>query len=329
VVANSSLAGPPNVLAHYPLDGNADDESGNGHGGTIVGTVTPDTDRYGNASGAMRFNGTGYIDVGTGLKVPFPITVAAWVKLDQSGVHEIFKNDRQTGDDWYHGVGVAVANGTVHAFVGSGFASPSTRKTKTTNEAVVPTGEWCHIAVVFHEHNNIQLYVDGVERPGTYGGNGTGMTYSSTYHGDIGRGEPSGSGDQVFGKIDDLWLFNAALTSAQVHALISPFGYTSGVDPLVVPGSDVIAKLVAYPNPFNPAVSIKFDMAADELVNASVYDISGRRVAVVFNGPGHAGMNKITWSGTDDRGRRLGSGTYLCAVRAGGSTKSIRLQLVK
>jgi hypothetical protein len=48
----------------FPLDGTAVDVSGNGLTGTIVGTVTATTDRFGNTSGAMLFDGsTGYIDI--------------------------------------------------------------------------------------------------------------------------------------------------------------------------------------------------------------------------------------------------------------------------
>lgn len=43
---------------HYPLDGNANDESGNGFDGTIFNAV-PTTDRYGNDSAAYDFDGSG------------------------------------------------------------------------------------------------------------------------------------------------------------------------------------------------------------------------------------------------------------------------------
>jgi hypothetical protein len=45
------------LVAYYPFDGNANDATGNGNNGTIVGNVVPATDRFGNPSGAYAFDG--------------------------------------------------------------------------------------------------------------------------------------------------------------------------------------------------------------------------------------------------------------------------------
>lgn len=52
------------LVAHFNLDGNALDSTGNGNNGTIIGTVTPTTDRFGNANSALSFDRNGYIDIG-------------------------------------------------------------------------------------------------------------------------------------------------------------------------------------------------------------------------------------------------------------------------
>src|SRR3569832_500341 len=49
------------LVAYYPLDGNADDASGNAFNGFAMGT-TPTTDHLGNGGGALQFDGaTSYI----------------------------------------------------------------------------------------------------------------------------------------------------------------------------------------------------------------------------------------------------------------------------
>ncbi len=45
------------LVAYYPFDGNANDASGNGNNGQIVGNVVPSTDRFGNPAGAYAFDG--------------------------------------------------------------------------------------------------------------------------------------------------------------------------------------------------------------------------------------------------------------------------------
>ena len=44
------------LVAHYPLDGNAQDVSGNNNHGTIQGDITPCEDRFGNSNSAFSFD---------------------------------------------------------------------------------------------------------------------------------------------------------------------------------------------------------------------------------------------------------------------------------
>ncbi len=46
------------LVAYYPFNGNADDATGHGNNGTIIGNVVPATDRFGNASNAYHFDGS-------------------------------------------------------------------------------------------------------------------------------------------------------------------------------------------------------------------------------------------------------------------------------
>jgi hypothetical protein len=66
------------LVSYYPFNGNANDESGNGHNGTVYGS-TLTADRFGNLNSAFSFNGTAadYIDVGP-ISINLPVTVALW-----------------------------------------------------------------------------------------------------------------------------------------------------------------------------------------------------------------------------------------------------------
>lgn len=67
------------LVAWYPFNGNANDESGNGHHGTTFGT-TLTTDRFGQRNQAYDFNGANqYIDLGDWV-FGGPITISGWVK---------------------------------------------------------------------------------------------------------------------------------------------------------------------------------------------------------------------------------------------------------
>jgi uncharacterized protein (TIGR02145 family) len=70
-----------NLIAWYPLNGNAVDSSGNNNNGTVYGAVTAQ-DRFGNASGAMFFDGINdYIDLPDISEIGPELTISAWVNI--------------------------------------------------------------------------------------------------------------------------------------------------------------------------------------------------------------------------------------------------------
>ena len=88
-----------------------------------------------------------------------------------------------------------------------------------------------------------------------------------------------------------------------------------GGDPNAAPG------LSAWPNPANPMTAVRLEMpvpAADARVG--VYDLRGRCVKRLHEGPLPAGPSVLLWSGEGDDGRPAPSGVYF--VRAAGTGKA-------
>lgn len=69
-----------------------------------------------------------------------------------------------------------------------------------------------------------------------------------------------------------------------------------------------------YPNPFNPATFIEFEISATSYVNLAIFDILGRRVKMLVNESRKGGFYYVAWDGTDDSGRSIGSGIYICRL---------------
>jgi len=61
-----------------------------------------------------------------------------------------------------------------------------------------------------------------------------------------------------------------------------------------------------YPNPFNPSTAIRFALPERARVNLEVFDMAGRRVAVLVNGSKEAGWHEIRFDASG-----LASGLYL------------------
>jgi flagellar hook assembly protein FlgD len=60
-----------------------------------------------------------------------------------------------------------------------------------------------------------------------------------------------------------------------------------------------------------------------------IYDLTGRRVATLLDGPAAAGAQAIDWDGRDDAGRQLASGVYLLRFAAAETCEQGKLVLLK
>lgn len=80
----------------------------------------------------------------------------------------------------------------------------------------------------------------------------------------------------------------------------------------------------AYPNPFNPITIIGFDLAASSNIRISAYDVLGREVAVLAQGPYTAGTHRISFDG-----RSLASGVYLIRLSTPSGAHIRRVTLLK
>jgi len=101
----------------------------------------------------------------------------------------------------------------------------------------------------------------------------------------------------------------------------------SGTD---VPEAPVALNLSrAMPNPFHSETSVRLSLPEPGDATVEVYDVSGRRVATLANGPLPAGTVRLDWNGRDEGGREVASGIYFCRAQVGswtGSTKVIHLR---
>jgi len=69
-----------------------------------------------------------------------------------------------------------------------------------------------------------------------------------------------------------------------------------------------------YPNPFNPATTVRFDLANPSAVRISVFDLLGRRVATLVDGSWQAGYHHVTWNATG-----FSSGVYFVRMEMPGT----------
>lgn len=79
-----------------------------------------------------------------------------------------------------------------------------------------------------------------------------------------------------------------------------------------------------YPNPFNPSTTVRFYMDEVGEVNLSVYDLLGRRVTTLAEGPRAQGSHTVTYNAAG-----LSSGVYLLVLDANGNRQTRKMLLLK
>jgi hypothetical protein len=95
------------------------------------------------------------------------------------------------------------------------------------------------------------------------------------------------------------------------------------------PSAGVIQLLGSFPNPFKPATTIAYQLAARSDVRIRVFDLKGALVKELLNENVAAGQHQVTWDGTDKDRTRVSSGVYFYRVECGTKAVSGRLVLVK
>ncbi|TMQ54210.1 MAG: tandem-95 repeat protein [Candidatus Eisenbacteria bacterium] len=81
-----------------------------------------------------------------------------------------------------------------------------------------------------------------------------------------------------------------------------------------------------FPNPFGGAGTwIEYALPSDQWVEASVFNVQGRRVRTLASGHQAAGKQRLYWDGRNDRGTDSGPGVYFLRTRVGSALRTYRV----
>ena len=80
----------------------------------------------------------------------------------------------------------------------------------------------------------------------------------------------------------------------------------------------------AYPNPFNPTTTIRFDLPSNARVSLRLFSITGQEIMTLFDGEREAGSHSLLLDARD-----LSSGVYFCRLNAGSFISTMKLVLMK
>jgi hypothetical protein len=114
------------------------------------------------------------------------------------------------------------------------------------------------------------------------------------------------------------------LSLGDVGLLVIRDDIPSSIDPEPVQKPATFALLPNTPNPFNPTTTLSYELSTPQEVSLRVFDLAGRLVRELVDGPRPAGSHEVLFDGSG-----LASGVYLAELRAGERVETRKMLLLK
>jgi hypothetical protein len=228
------------LIGHYPFNGNTDDESGNGFHGSASGAKLS-ADRFGLDSTAYSFNGTGdYILLSNNFDL-LPRTISLWFNTTNMNYIENYGSIYQSDNP-------SLSNGNV----GMAIKDINGRKTVimtisgVTDTAIISAYNWYHVVLVSDSLNSVSFYLDGkLISKKKFKNN---LRSINGVNNTVVGSDRHASGNYFQGLIDDIRIYNMALSKSEINALFTENSFSKGnYQPISV-----------YPNPSSGNINIDF-----------------------------------------------------------------------
>ena len=284
------------IVAYYPFCGNANDQSGNGLNGVVNG-ATLTTDRFGNTNNAYNFNGNSdFIKVLDNdlLDLTQNLTLSAWISpnsvVNEQAIIGKGKIVSQTGYALLHNVLIPEKTGISIQNI------PTPVSESFINSSTLNLNSWYNLIGTYNG-SELKLYLNGI----LVNSISTNLQLMPNSLTDLFIGCEL-SGFRFFnGKIDDIGIWNRALTQQEItqlfnqnqcitnitvtDTLIINVGQLSYTNPVTYANNITI-----YPNPANTQVNISFN---------NITDLTGGNINIVNSLGQQVATTPITLSGTN------------------------------
>jgi len=260
------------LVGWWPFNGNANDESGNGNNGAVNGAILTN-DRFGISSASYSFNGNVAVDFPSqNLNQNF--TVSLWFNPDTlyvlpCGAHEVFGNftNNQAFPNG-HRIGI---NELGQISVGNGIAGTPNPNYYQANNWInaIYTYEFVTQTMSLYINNQLESSISGLAI----------VNYGNFFR--AGARANAGPYCGFVGKIDDIGIWNRALTPSEITALYTGVPTDSQNDGSSV--TNTVPAAISYQavardaqgQPLSEAdMQVKFTVLADSLTGAAEYSES-------------------------------------------------------
>lgn len=245
------------MVAWWPFNGNANDESGNGNNGTVYG-ATLTNDRSNQANQAYNFTSDSVVVSNSANFDLTKFTISGWFKTTStSGVYETFL-DHSSGKSTFNGYWVGVYLGKATMYLANGSTQIDISASINVND-----GNW-HLLTGVYDGAIGFVYLDGK------------LTKSAAYVMTL-KSERTTIGSNYLqqhfsGNLDDIGVWNRALTQQEITGLY--YGWSVGNETTI--SQDIIR---IGPNPASDFIALDIAGHIDlTACNVKIYTALGQEV---------------------------------------------------
>ena len=311
-----------NLIAFYPFNGNANDQTGI-HNGKVNGAILT-SDRFGISNQAYNFDGlTENIQIpnSTSLNFGTSITVSLWFKINS-----LFLFNREafliSHGSWQNRWKISISNKKIRwtiktdSIINSG--------TKDLDSDTPPVTNKLYLVTAVYSGTDMELWLNGELDSFTQW---SGKVLPASIDLMIGQMLPTDNNYNFSGVIDDVRLYDYSLSADEIKKLYDiPTEVKNNIE---IPVEFLLKQ--NYPNPFNPSTVIYYQLPVGVHVTLKVYDILGREVATLVDKYQNAGIHNSQFSILNQTSGRQGisSGVYFYRLVAGTYTSAKKMLLIK
>ena len=289
------------LVAYYPFNGNANDESGTGNNGTVNGAVLT-TGHFGNANSAYSFNGTSN-NITVNDSPLFNVeswTVSAWYKTtNNSSVPQRITHKQQgaTGSNY---LSIIMRYGKIY-----GSATNGSGEIKAQDAAVTSDGNWHNVVYTRNDiANYYKLYVDGILKDSVADTYGNLANTSSFIIGSTGI-----TSNYWNGCLDDIGVWDRELVPTEINQIFNNgicYQTITVTDTLIInanlTGFSPVTfqnSIKIYPNPTSDHITIDFGSNYSTM-NGYTLKITNSLSQIVYTTPINQQQTIVdlsTWTG--------------------------------
>jgi hypothetical protein len=285
------------LVAYYPFCGNANDDSGNGNNGVVNG-ATLSTDRFGNTNSAYFFDGLND-EISANVNITQNITVSCWIKS------QFTSNDFPTFFNFYSSTSnypwVFYAQASYNTNIGSRYVTLNNSSSPIFSDNVsnvLSLNNWQFVTIVVDSNmNKHKLYLNGVLINENIF-QGLHQFADKIMFGS--QGQSAGQLTNFYGFLDDIGIWNRALTPSEITSLYNQNQCITNVtvtDTLIInvgqmSYSNPVAyanNITIYPNPASTQINISFN---------NITDLTGGTIKIINSLGQQVATTPITLTGT-------------------------------